>query len=219
MTIDQEMRFDLIRSVIGREPKGTVLDVGCGDGSLARTLADDGCRAFACDLPSPFRSVLRAPHAFYANGCRLPIGSDSFDFAVSCDVLEHVQPADRKEFLAELVRVTRPGGTVVVTAFVKKTLSFRIWGAIWLILRGSLPSWYCEHVTIPTPDMQHIIDTVQTFSARLLLARRHQGPLSLFSVGIQNAFGTERFSSWAPVVERADCLGSRMSCLLVFRKG
>lgn len=218
MFIDQKIRFGLIRSVIARESKGSIIEVGCGDGSLAQALVEDGHRVFACDLPSPMNPALTLPYAFHANGCQLPIRSDSFDFAVSCDALEHVPPADRRAFLSELVRVTRPGGMIVFTAFVKKTLSFRVWGAIWLIVRGTLPQWYCEHVTIPTPDMQLAIDTTQAFSARLLRAQRHFGPVGLFTLGVQCALHSERLTSWASFVKKADRLGSKMSCILVFRK-
>jgi hypothetical protein len=48
------------------------------------------------------------------DGTRIPFADDTFDAVVSSDVLEHVPPAGRPAFLAELLRVTR--GLVVVAA-------------------------------------------------------------------------------------------------------
>jgi SAM-dependent methyltransferase len=44
---------------------------------------------------------------------RIPVDSDSFDVVISIDVHEHLD--DCSEFNRELGRVTRPGGTIVVT--------------------------------------------------------------------------------------------------------
>jgi SAM-dependent methyltransferase len=44
----------------------------------------------------------------------LPYDSGSFDVAFAVCVLHHVDPAARRQFTAELARVTRPGGLTVV---------------------------------------------------------------------------------------------------------
>ena len=56
------------------------------------------------------------PEADYrvADGTELPFEDGSFDLAFAVCVLHHVAPPDRPAFVAELARVTRPGGLTVV---------------------------------------------------------------------------------------------------------
>lgn len=51
-----------------------------------------------------------------ADGTALPYASGSFDVTMSMSTVDHVVSADgRARFVAELARVTRPGGSVVLT--------------------------------------------------------------------------------------------------------
>ncbi|MHB8628930.1 MAG: class I SAM-dependent methyltransferase [Aggregatilineales bacterium] len=53
-----------------------------------------------------------APHALVAAAEHLPYPSDRFDVILSNEVIEHVQ--DDRLAAAEMVRVTRPGGRIVI---------------------------------------------------------------------------------------------------------
>ena len=106
-------------------PGERVLDVGCGSGVLTRTLARrvaPGGRAIGLDASSALLKVARelADEAglgglieFREGDCRqLPFPDASFDAVVAATTLSHVPGAGRA--LAEMVRVTRPGGRVGV---------------------------------------------------------------------------------------------------------
>jgi SAM-dependent methyltransferase len=215
--IDQKIRFDLIRSAIG-EGRGRLLEVGCGDGAMSRFLSGEGHTVFSCDLPSSHGGRPTAPRVFWASGACLPVATGSMDYAISCDVLEHVPPALRPAFLQELLRVTKPGGSVVCTVFIRKTLSFRIWGAAWLLASGNLPIWYAEHVTIPTPLKPDILAALTSSGGELLISREYQGPLNMLFMWLQNAskwMGMTKLSSW---IDKGDILGRRVSYLIAVRK-
>jgi ubiquinone/menaquinone biosynthesis C-methylase UbiE len=87
-----------------------VLDVGAGAGDDLRALAElvsPGGRVVGVDLNPTSAEVQRA------DACALPFADGTFD-ACRCDrTLQHV--ADPQKALAEMVRVTKPGGTVVVS--------------------------------------------------------------------------------------------------------
>jgi SAM-dependent methyltransferase len=93
----------------------TLLDVGGGPGYFADAFVQAGARYAGLD---PDVGELTARGAVGANtlrasGLQLPFASASFDVAYSSNVLEHV-PAP--ELMAsEMLRVTRPGGTVVIS--------------------------------------------------------------------------------------------------------
>ncbi|HRW37074.1 MAG TPA: class I SAM-dependent methyltransferase [Aquihabitans sp.] len=92
----------------------TVIDVGGGPGYVAEALRSRGAAAFTVDAELAELSLHgRTPaDAIVADGRRLPIPDDALDAACTLNAVEHV--ADPWAFLAELVRVVRPGGTVLV---------------------------------------------------------------------------------------------------------
>ncbi len=55
----------------------------------------------------------RKPDIVYYDGGKMPFADGSFDHILCVEVLEHVHDVDA--FLAELVRVVRPGGSLVLT--------------------------------------------------------------------------------------------------------
>lgn len=92
-----------------------VLDVGAGPEQFAAAFAAAGARYVAVDA-DPAELVGPRPAgttALAARGERLPVADGSVDVCFSSNVVEHVAAPWR--FGDELVRVTRPGGLVVLS--------------------------------------------------------------------------------------------------------
>lgn len=87
-----------------------ILDVGCHSGALLASL--DARLRVGVDLEphEPGKPVWMVQ----ADGRSLPFPTGCFDQVLALDVLEHV--ADDERLAGELVRVSRPGGRVFVTA-------------------------------------------------------------------------------------------------------
>ncbi len=91
-----------------------VLDVGCGEGQIAR-LALSGCGATLAIGIDPTRSQvveaqIRGGGALYARSfaAPLPFASGAFDAVVACLVFEHIDDAGAA--IEEVARVLAPGG-------------------------------------------------------------------------------------------------------------
>jgi SAM-dependent methyltransferase len=102
-----------------RPPPATVLDVGCGTGTLAARLSDSGYDVVGLDSSRGMLEVLedRAPgvEAVLGSATEIPFADGRFDLSLSVATLHHI--ADRSEVrraLAEMARVVRPGGHVLV---------------------------------------------------------------------------------------------------------
>jgi SAM-dependent methyltransferase len=97
-----------------------VLDLGCGEGQVARRIEARGRVAFGVDpAPSQLANAMRATadatgSARYTlgQGEELPFRSGAFDAVVCCLVIEHVADADR--LMGEVARVLGPGGRFVL---------------------------------------------------------------------------------------------------------
>ena len=90
-----------------------VLDVGTGEGQLARVAANGGAELVVGVDPTWGQLTVareRAGGPVYARGAaaQLPLRSGTFDAAVACLVFEHIE--DYAEAIAEVARALRPGG-------------------------------------------------------------------------------------------------------------
>lgn len=126
---DEPLAQRLYDSAVGRmlwelmPPLGvTLLDAGCGTGGHSVRVAMAGWRTFGVDvshvaLLKARRRALDAGVAGrttfeHADLLHLPFADASFDAVFSWDVIAHIPDASRA--LAELVRVTAPGGRIAL---------------------------------------------------------------------------------------------------------
>jgi SAM-dependent methyltransferase len=94
---------------------GAVLDVGCGEGQIARLVAPSATRVVAVD-PTWAQLVVAAergggPAYARATAAALPVATATFDAVVACLVFEHIREVDVA--IAEVARVLVPGGRFV----------------------------------------------------------------------------------------------------------
>ena len=112
-----------------------VLEVGCGSGIAAQMLAEAGATLTAVDLTPWAVETTRArldafgldAEVFEADGEALPFDDASFDLVFSWGVIHHSSDMDRA--LRELVRVCRPGGTLVLMVYHRRSLFYATYKA------------------------------------------------------------------------------------------
>ncbi|MET0325271.1 MAG: class I SAM-dependent methyltransferase [Ilumatobacteraceae bacterium] len=109
---------DLILPLVERHVQGArrVLDIGCGEGQVARRIAGVGALAVGLDPTASQVATARrragGPAYARARAEALPCRSGSFDTVVVCLALEHVQDLDAA--IGEVARVLEPGGRFVL---------------------------------------------------------------------------------------------------------
>ncbi len=114
------MISDFYADVTGRELAGaTIIDVGGGPGYFADEFARTGARYIPVEPdPSELHAAgLTVPGAVRGSGMALPFRDGAVDICFSSNVAEHVP--DPWLMADEMVRVTRPGGVIV--------LSYTVW--------------------------------------------------------------------------------------------
>ena len=109
---------DQILPLVARQVQGArrILDVGCGEGQVARRMASTGAEVVGLDPTAAQVEVARAraggPRYLQARAEALPCRDGSFDTVVVCLALEHVDAFEAA--IAEVARVLEPGGRFVL---------------------------------------------------------------------------------------------------------
>lgn len=121
--------------------RGRIVDVGCGSSRILRDLP----RAIGLDLTFPKLRYMRRYGVPLVQGSifALPFRDASVDVVVCSEVIEHV-PAGPEPF-AEIARINRPGGTLVLGTPDYGTWTWRL---IEVMYRRLAPGGYAdEHIT------------------------------------------------------------------------
>lgn len=105
------------------EPTDIVLDAGCGDSPFIRFCGNRGAEVIVVDIDSEKVSATelglkntkaRKVTPIVSDCNPIPLASESVDKVIALEVIEHVE--DPEVFLAELVRVARPGASFLISA-------------------------------------------------------------------------------------------------------
>ncbi len=113
---------DTLLQAVGPVEHDLVLDAGCGTGRFSIELARVGARVVGLDIDIDMLAIAArrlAGSVVLGDIECLPVRDGVFDVAAAVTVLEFVPHPDRA--LAELIRVTRPGGRVVVGALNRRS--------------------------------------------------------------------------------------------------
>jgi SAM-dependent methyltransferase len=158
-TYDQPLRLfpiehPVMRRLLDPLPASLVLDAGCGTGRYSAYLAARGHRCIGVDRSSAMLAKARAklPESDFREGDleALPLAPASVDAAVCALALVHLRAVGKA--VAELARVVRPGGRVIISdvhpllVLIGWQAQFRTagGGTGFMRLHPHLPSEYCQ---------------------------------------------------------------------------
>lgn len=177
---------------------GRVLDVGCGVGMYTAAFLRETPHVFGVEIERERALEARGRATGVAQSCgeRLPFPDGAFDIVFSHEVLEHV--TDDRMCVAEMVRVARPGGRIVV--FVPNRLyPFETHGIFWRgrYHFGNVPlvNW------LPNPLRERLAPHVRAYTVRDL-RRLFTGLPVRFVHHAQIFPGYDKIAARAPMLGR-----------------
>jgi len=112
-----------VRAIVALVPApATLLDIGCGDGSIARGLTDRWrCKTLGVDNQPRSDAVVPVQQL---DAARLPFADGQFELVLLSDVLHH--SAEALALLREALRMVDPRGWIVVKDHVSFGLTSRM---------------------------------------------------------------------------------------------
>lgn len=156
----------------GAAPGLRILDVAAGTGTSGMALTRRGADVVACDVSPGMLSVGRLRHPgmefVVGDGRRLPFADDTFDAVTISFGLRNI--ADPEIALAEMLRVTRPGGRLVVCEFSMPTAPVR--RALFGAYLTHLVPWTARRVSSNPEAYRYLAESIHAWSSPEVLAER-----------------------------------------------
>ncbi len=113
----------IVRKAVEPRAGQSILDLAAGTGSSTAAFAGEGIRLVAGDFSEGMLAEGRKRHPeiefVFADATKLPFGNEEFDATTISFGLRNV--VDVEAALAQMYRVTKPGGRIVVCEFSKVT--------------------------------------------------------------------------------------------------
>lgn len=116
-----EHLFDVLAAHGVHPSAGRALDFGCGPGRLTQPLAARFSHTVGVDVAKSMVGLARK-HNVHGGRCEYVVNpnpdlrqfaSGTFDFVHSCLVLQHIPPDVSPRYIAEFLRIAKPGGLAV----------------------------------------------------------------------------------------------------------
>lgn len=140
-----------LRSWISMPQESSVLDVGCGTGEFERIILSEHPeqRMIGIDVSDQMLAIARQKCSAYPNvrflsgsASVLPFSNDSFDLVISASALHYFDKPDAS--LAEMRRVVKPSGSVVILDWCKDYLTCRFFDAFFRMTEPAYRRCYTQ---------------------------------------------------------------------------
>jgi ubiquinone/menaquinone biosynthesis C-methylase UbiE len=143
----------------------SVIDVGSGTGRMTEALAPLAKRVVGLDFSSQSLKVLLSRNidncsALCASGASLPVKNESFDLAVSCQVLPLMQLEELLMTLEEIRRILKRNGVFIFSAY-----NYDYWRYHGIIDMGEIGGSYRKHFS---PGYVHHLARKSNFGVKQL---------------------------------------------------
>ncbi len=172
---DIDWRETPLRETLNKAgPFDTVLDLGCGSGYLSGILAGRGTDLIGVDISLVGLKSARGldySHLVKSDAACLPLKNASIDLVFAGELLEHL--FDSEKALRECHRITRPGGTLILSipnsGFLPGRVYTLIFGHPFNIEGSNNPPWRWEHIRFYNSTLISSLLEVCRFTVRRVI--------------------------------------------------
>jgi len=193
--------------------KGKLLDIGAGTGDFLNAAKTNGWQTIGIEPSEKARSIALKKGVTFANDMQ-SLADHSFDVITMWHVLEHVPDIEKQ--IAELKRLLKPNGTIVIAVPNFNSFDAKHYGVFWAAYDVPRHLWHFSKTAIKILfereglQLQKVIGMpFDAFYVSLLSEKYKTGKMNFikaFSIGLQSnvkANGTKEHSSHIYIIQQA----------------
>ena len=162
-----------LKLINSQSPKGAILDIGAGTGEFLLVAKNDGWKVTGIEPSDKAKGIAIQKGISFANDLE-SLADHSFDIITMWHVLEHVP--DLQKQLAELKRLIKPDGTVIIAVPNFNSFDAKHYGAFWAAYDVPIHLWHFSKTAI-----QKLFDTHQLELTQVLPMKFDSFYVSLLS--------------------------------------
>jgi len=145
------------------EKADTLLDAGCGEIGLSHFVRTEGVTGVDSTMPQSHPDDF----GFVCGSIlELPFDNRSFSIVASVDALEHLPTESRGQAISELVRVARKGVLIAFPSGKGARHVDEYFDTELAKLKQPKPDWLVEHLQNPYPDIEFVLNKLETEAKR-----------------------------------------------------
>ncbi len=148
-------KLKLINSL---SPKGKILDIGAGVGDFLLTAKNDGWQIVGTEPSSKAKAIAQQKGVSFVDDLK-EIDNQSLDVITMWHVLEHVP--DLEEQIAELKRMIKPDGTLIIAVPNFKSFDANYYKEFWAAYDVPIHLWHFSKTAIQQLFAKHQLQLVQ----------------------------------------------------------
>jgi ubiquinone/menaquinone biosynthesis C-methylase UbiE len=200
--IKQIRRAEVVKQMLKHSKAKQILDIGCAEGFITNYLSQLQAQVIGIDIDQSLKiakNKVKNADFIQASITHLPFKDGSFGAATLLEILEHLPNAAVNKGIAEVNRVLKSGGTLIVSVPYKEKITYTrcihcgkltpLWGHVQSFdenkLKKLLPDNYVQTEKKNLPN-------VELISCNKLLGKF---PLTFWLI-INNILGTIRKGYW-----------------------
>ena len=114
MSKKKNFLLEKVIEIMRGEPKGKILDIGCGDGEYSFNLKEKGFEVIALDIDEErfkYKNKIEFLKCDLTKG--LPFPNEFFDYVLFLEVIEHIY--NHSFVIEEIYRILKPNGLLILS--------------------------------------------------------------------------------------------------------
>lgn len=173
-----------LKLINSQAPKGKILDIGAGVGDFLLTAQKDGWQIIGTEPSEKAKNIAIQKGISFVDDLKA-IESQSLDVITMWHVLEHVP--NLEDQIAELKRMIKPNGTIIIAVPNFKSFDARYYGKFWAAYDVPIHLWHFSKTAIQKLFAQQELELTQvlpmkfdSFYVSLLSEKYKTGKMNYF---------------------------------------
>lgn len=202
-----------LKLINSQSAKGRILDIGAGVGDFLSVCKNDGWQTIGIEPSDKAKNIAKSKGVSFVENLS-ELENHSFDIITMWHVLEHVP--NLEEQIAELKRLIKPNGTIIIAVPNFKSFDAKHYGQFWAAFDVPIHLWHFSKTAIQKLFAKEKLELMKvlpmkfdSFYVSLLSEKYKTGKMNFikaFFIGLKSnlkAAGNSEYSSHIYVIKNA----------------